>query len=123
MMVPAPARAATGFGVTELDFQALTGDCSELPIAQGVDAHVILLPHDFQQGTASLEVAGADATGSHDIDVYFYDGNCAPMDGVSLTDGVDPTGSIPADAIWAVVTLASGANATFDLKATATVPI
>lgn len=123
MRVPAPARAATGFGVTEFDFQALTGDCEETPILQGHDAWVILLPRDFQLGTAELEILGADATGAHDIDVYFYDGNCAVMDGESLTDGADPAGSIPLDAIWVVVTLAGGANATFDLKATATVPI
>ena len=118
MMAPAPARAATGVGVTEVDFQLLTGDCEELPILQGYDAWVILLPFDFRQGTASLRVQGADTTGAHDMDVYFYDGSCAPMN-ASLTTGVNPTGPIPRHAIWAVVTLAVGANATFDLTATA----
>ena len=118
IIAPSPARATAGTGATEVDFLLLTGDCKELPIVQGVDAWVTLLPYDFRQGTGSLMVEGDDTTGAHDMDVYFLDGSCAPMSG-ALTSGVDPSGRIPRNAIYAVVILAMGANATFDLTATA----
>jgi len=117
VLVPSPARATAGTGLTEVDFLLLTGDCEELPILQGVDAWVVLLPYDFRQGTGTLRVEGADATGAHDLDVYFLNGTCAANG--ALINGADPSGPIPRNAIWAVVTLAMGANATFDLTATA----
>jgi hypothetical protein len=55
-----------------------------------------------------------------DLDVYFIDAGCGLMEPY-MTDGTNPSGSIPPGATWAVVDLFVGANATFDLKATATV--
>ena len=116
MLVPAPTSIAL-FGITEGEF---VSTCA-MPASQGVDAWVLELPDDFRLGTAQIEVVGADVTGAHDIDVYFYDSGCGLMVDYSLTGGPDESGSIAPGAAWVVVDLFVGANATIDLKATATI--
>jgi hypothetical protein len=86
-----------------------------------VDGHVVELPEEFRTGTATIEVLGADPTGTYDLDVYFYDGGCGLLEPY-MTDGADASGAIPPGSTWAVIELFTGANATFDLKATVTVP-
>ena len=116
IMVPAPTSALL-FGITEGEF---VQTCA-MPASQGVDGHVLELPEDFRLGTAQIEVLGADMTGAYDLDVYFYDASCALMGDYSLTAGTDESGAIAPGASWVVVDLFVGANATFDLKATATI--
>ena len=116
MIVPAPSSAVL-FGITEGEF---VNTCA-MPASQGVDAWVVELPEDFRLGTALIEVVGADVTGAHDVDVYFYDSGCSLMNDYSLTGGPNESGSIAPGAAWVVVDLFLGANATFDLKATATI--
>ena len=117
---PAPSSLAIG-GITEAEF-VIFNTCASPPASQGVDGHVVELPEDFGSGTGSLEVLGSDATGAYDLDVYFYDAGCSLMEPY-MTDGADPSGAIPAGARWAVVDLLVGANASFDLTATATVKL
>ncbi len=119
MTIPGPTGAAYK-GLTEGEF-TLVNTCASMPASQGLDGYVIELPAEFRLGTASLQVTGADATGFYDMDAYFYDAGCSLMQGVSLLEGSDPAGSVPPGATWVVVDLFVGAEATFDLKATATV--
>lgn len=119
MTLPGPTGLAL-FGISEAEFTQVH-TCSALPTSQGLDGWVVEIPEDFRLGTASLEVTGTDATGSHDLDVYFYDSGCGLMVDNSLTGGPNESGMIPGGAQWAVVDLIVGANATFELKGTATV--
>lgn len=117
MSIPGPTSLLL-FGVTDAEF-ILVNECASLPTTQGVDAHVVEFPEEFRMGTANVEVVGTDATGAHDINLYFYDAGCGLMDD-QWSEAGDPSGVIPAGATYAVVTLFQGANATFDLKATVT---
>lgn len=108
------------YSVPELEFSRVH-ECGSMPMSQGLDGYIIEIPSEFGLGTAAVEILGADATGAHDLDGYFYDAGCSWMDGFDLTEGSDPAGAIPAGAKWVVINLSLGANATFDLKATATI--
>lgn len=119
MTAPGPSGAVL-FGVTEGEFVQVN-TCASLPASQGFDGWVVELPEEFRLGTGTVTITGADASGAHDMDAYFYDGGCTLMGEVSLTEGADPAGAIPPGATWVVVDLFSGAGATFDLKATATI--
>ena len=119
MIVPGPTGAAL-FGLTEAEFTQVH-TCAQMPASQGVDGWVIEVPEEFRLGTATVEVVGADASGAHDFDLYFYDAGCSLMADVWLQDGADPTGAIPGGASWMVIEMIVGGNATFDLKATATI--
>lgn len=120
MVIPGP-QGQVLFGITEGEFTQVH-TCAQMPVSQGLDAYVIEIPEAFRFGTGSLEVTGGDTSGAHDINLYFYDAGCGLMADVWLVDGPDPQGAIPAGAAWAVLDLIVGANASFDLKATATVP-
>lgn len=106
-------------GLTTMEF-IFANECSSPPTTQGFDAHIVELPMDFRLGTGRLEVIGDDTSGAYDMDVYFYDAGCGLVDPY-MTDGKNPSGAIPAGATYAAIELFIGANATFDLKATATV--
>jgi hypothetical protein len=120
LAVPAPTAIALK-GLTEAEF-TIANECASAPVTQGVDGYVVEIPADFRSGTATVEVLGADTTGAYDLDVYFYDASCGLLEPY-MTDGADASGAIPPGAAWAVIELFVGANATFDLKATATVPV
>ena len=113
-------QGAVLFGVTEGEYTRVHS-CAAMPVSQGHDGWAIAIPEEFRLGTASVEVLGADTSGAYDYDLYFYDSGCALMADVWLTDGADASGTIPPGAAYAVLDLVLGANATFDLKATATV--
>lgn len=116
------APAVTGLaigGLTTAEF-VVVNECASLPTSQGFDGHVVEIPVGFRMGTAELEILGSSA-GTYDLDAYFYDGGCGLMEPY-MRDGADPTGPIPLGAAWVAVELFVGANTSFDLKATATVP-
>jgi hypothetical protein len=117
---PAPTSLAL-FGVTDGEFIAVH-ECGQMPATQGHDAYIVEIPAEFQTGTGTLQVAGSDATGAHDFDVYLYDASCSLMEPY-ITEGADPTGVILPGAKWAVVSLFTGANASFKLTGTATVTL
>lgn len=120
LRAPAPTSLVL-FGLTDGEFIAVN-ECGAMPTTQGHDAWVTEIPAEYSDGTATLEVKGADATGAYDLDVYFYDAGCGLMEPY-LTDGADPTGAINGGAKWAIVTMPQGANATFTMTGTATVPV
>lgn len=116
--VAGPTGAALK-GVTEAEF-TIANECASMPASQGHDGYVVEIPAEFQTGTGTLQVAGSDATGQYDLDVYFYDAGCTLMEPY-LTNGADESGMILPGAKWAVVNLFVGANASFTLTGTATV--
>lgn len=118
LRAPAPTSLLY-FGITDGEF-LVVNECASMPTTQGHDAWIVEIPTEYSDGTAMLDVKGADATGAYDLDVYFYDAGCALMEPY-LTDGVNPAGMIIGGAKWAVVTMPVGANATFTLTGTATV--
>jgi hypothetical protein len=119
MKIPSPVSALF-FGITEGEF-VQANSCASLPASQGIDGWVVELPQEFAMGTGQVEVIGTDTSGAHDFNVYFYDAGCALMDDYSLTGGTDESGAIAPGTAFIVIDLFVGANATFDLKATATV--
>lgn len=120
LRAPAPSSLLL-FGVTDGEF-LVVNECGSLPATQGHDAWVIEIPAEYSDGNATVEVKGADSTGQYDLNLYFYDAGCSLMD-PELTDGVDPAGSIPGGAKWAVATMPVGANATFELTGTNTITV
>ena len=117
--VPA-ATNKVGGGVTELEFVVAKG-CGSMPATQGHDGHVVELPEEYRNGTATLALAGSDATGQYDYNVYLYDAECNLMEPY-IEDGADPAGMIPAGAQWAVVDMILGAEGSFTLTVTNTIP-
>lgn len=118
MVGPAPASILF-FGVTEGEFRVANA-CASMPASQGFDGWVVEIPEDFRLGTGTLEVIGSDTTGQMDLDLYFVDASCTLMEPY-MQDGANPSGAILPGATWAVIDLFVGANASFDLKATATI--
>ena len=119
LRAPAPTSLLL-FGLTDAEF-LIVNECASMPATQGHDAWVVEIPEEYFDGRATVEVKGADATGAYDLNLYFYDAGCALME-LQLTEGADPAGSIPPGAKWAIATMPAGANATFTLTATTTVP-
>lgn len=85
----------------------------------GVAGDVIGLTPSAEPRSFDLNVTSG-ATGDEDLDVYFYtslDGTGAPCarDADATADGGEE-GTMCAGAAWAIVTLFSGADATFTLR-------
>lgn len=118
--VPALTNIAFG-GVTEMEF-AVVHSCGSMPATQGHDGHVVELPEEYRDGKATLKVAGSDATGQYDYNVYLYDADCNLMEPY-IEEGADPMGAIPAGAQWAVVDMVMGAQGSFKLTATNTITV
>lgn len=118
LLAPAPTSLVL-FGLTDAEF-LVVNECGSMPATQGHDAWIVEIPPEYADGTATVEVKGSDATGAYDLDLYFYDAGCGLLEPY-VTDGVDPSGTINAGAAWGIVTMPQGANATFELTATATV--
>lgn len=119
--IVAPALTSAAFGgITTMEF-IIANSCATPPTTQGHDGYIVELPMDFRAGGATIEVIGTDTSTAGDLDVYFYDAGCGLMEPY-MTEGANPAGDIPPGATWAAVELAVGANSSFTLKATATVP-
>lgn len=116
--IAGPTSAAY-FGITDGEF-LVVHDCAQMPATQGHDAWIVEIPAEFQTGSASLKIEGSDASGLYDLDVYYYDASCGLMEPY-LTEGTNPAGPILGGAKWAVVSMFTGANASFKLTGTTTV--
>lgn len=86
------------------------------PDLQGLDGFWIALPAEVTETAASMTSDGVDT------DVWFYDANCSLLlGGESEAMATDLTanenGTVPADAAYAIVDLAVGANASFTFTA------
>jgi extracellular elastinolytic metalloproteinase len=118
--VPAVTNAAGG-GVTEIEF-TVANSCGSMPATQGHDGYVVELPEPYRDGNATITVAGSDATGLYDYNVYLYDSECNLMEPY-IEEGADASGAIPAGAQWAMVDMVGGAQGAFKLTATNTITV
>ncbi|MDQ3953021.1 MAG: hypothetical protein M3279_08680 [Actinomycetota bacterium] len=89
--------------------------CS-IPASQGTDGYVIALPPEITAVNSNATLSGGDATGFHDLDMYFFDETCSP-NGALSTDAVDEFGLMPAGTSYVLVSAWLGAEITFDFKA------
>lgn len=117
---PAPTSLAY-FGVTDGEF-LVAHNCAEMPATQGHDAYIVEIPAEYQTGSGTLAIEGSDTTGAHDFDIYLYDAGCSLMEPY-ITEGANPSGPILPGAKWAVVSMFTGANASFKLTGTATITL
>ena len=100
-------------GLARQEFLATCG----VPTSQGVDGYVVELDDKISAVNANVEVTGSDATGSYDLDVYFYDDACTSMGG-SSTGASDEFTVMPAGTRYAFVSAFLGAEIVFEFKAT-----
>ena len=110
-----PSGDNTDGGVTGIDFAT---NCVFPPASQGVDAWVTKLPETFGDGLHQV-ISEGTGPAPHDLDLYFYDANCAPT-GSAASGAADESGTIPSGTAYVVTHLWSGANETFTLTATDT---
>lgn len=96
--------------------QAFVQTCA-VPPSQGTDGYVIALPDEISAVNADVSIVGADATGFHDLDIFFFDEGCAPRGSIS-TDAVDEMGPMPAGTRYVLVTAFVGVEIMFEFKAT-----
>ena len=102
-----------GAGVTRQEFMATCG----VPVTQGLDGFVIELDDAISAVTSTAEVTGTDASGMHDLDLYFFDDGCVPT-GESSTEASDEVGVMPAGSKYVLVTAFLGTEITFTFEAT-----
>ena len=101
-----------GGGVTRNEFLAT---CA-IPKSQGVDGYVIELPAAFAKISADVDLYGSDATGGHDLDMYFFDAACDPTGEVSTTAS-DEVGVMTAGTKYVLVSGFVGTQLEFTFKA------
>ena len=102
-----------GAGITRNEFQAVCG----IPATQGVDGYVVELSEEISKVNAVVGVTGSDAGIGHDLDMYYYNAECAST-GAASTGDADEMGVFPAGTKWVVVTAFVGLQLEFDLVAT-----
>lgn len=104
---------AIGGGISEI-----VADCDPGAPAQGIDGITFAVPAAARGKVATLSTSGPAGI---DVDVYWYDANCRPDFGASMTrrGTGNETGTIPVDTVVGVVDLIVGARA--HVKVTAAV--
>ena len=109
----AAANPATieGYGVTQNEF---VNTCA-IPASQGLDGYVIELPKKVTKVTSTVTVSGGDASGIYDLDMYFFDKDCASK-GAASTAGEDETGAMPAGTKYVVVSAFWGVDVNFTFE-------
>lgn len=94
----------------------LTTTCA-IPASQGTDGFVVELSDEISKVAASVSVTGSDATGLYDLDMYFFNADCAPV-GAASTAESNEIGAFGAGTKYVLVNSFAGAQITFDLTAT-----
>lgn len=112
-LVTANPGDLNGAGVTRQEFLA---QCA-VPASQGFDGYVIELDDKISAVTAEVQVTGTDVTGSHDLDLYFFNEACDPT-GESSTEAADEFGTMIAGTKYVLVTAFIGTDITFTFDAT-----
>ena len=87
-----------------------------VPPSQGTDGYVIALPPEITAANSNVSLSGGDATGVHDLDMYFFDESCSSTGAISTTE-VDEFGLMPAGTSYVLVSAYLGVEITFDFKA------
>jgi len=88
-----------------------------IPATQGVDGFVVELSDEISKVTSTVGVSGSDATGIHDLDMYFFTADCAPT-GAASTGDADEAGVFGAGTKYVLVNAFYGAQLEFTLTAT-----
>lgn len=101
-----------GVGITRQEFLATCG----APVTQGLDGFVIELDDSISAVTSEVQVTGTDASGMHDLDLYFFDESCG-FQGEASTDAADETGVMVPGVRYVLVTAFFGTNIDFTLEA------
>ena len=109
-----PTGDNTDGGVTGLDF---ANTCTYPPASQGVDGWVTKLPKGFGDGAHRVQVSSDSP--QHDLDVYFYDDECTPIDSAA-SSSADESGTIPSGTAYVVTHAWLGVNTAVTLRATDT---
>ena len=94
----------------------LTNTCA-IPASQGTDGYVVELSEEISKVAANVSVSGGDATGTYDLDMYFFNADCSPM-GAASTAESNEVGAIGPGTKYILVNSFMGAEITFDLVAT-----
>ena len=108
-----PGDYMAGAGLTRNEF---LGTCA-VPASQGLDGHVIELPEEFQNLSATVLLQGADAAGLYDMDMFFFGPDCSPR-GEQATTDLDELGFMAPDTKYILVSSFMGAEITFNVKVT-----
>jgi hypothetical protein len=94
-----PGTYSADAGVT---VQEWLSDCEYTPRSNGVDAWVTKIPPELADGTHTLFAkANPDGLGLHDLDLWFYDKDCALI-GESTAADSDTSGEIPEGTVYAL---------------------
>ncbi|HEX2057842.1 MAG TPA: hypothetical protein VHI71_05685 [Actinomycetota bacterium] len=107
-----PGTVEADGGIARTEFQQ---SCA-IPTSQGTDGYVIALPPEITAVNSNVTLTGADASGIHDVDMYFFDETCAPSGALS-TEAPDEFGLMPAGTSYVLVSAYFGVEVTFDFKA------
>ena len=108
-----PVTYATGTSIVGTE---LTETCA-IPASQGTDGFVVELPEAMTKVMANVAVSGGDATGMYDLDMYFFNAECAPV-GAASTETQNEIGAFAPGTKYILVNSYVGAEVTFDLVAT-----
>lgn len=111
-LVANPADYTNGTSITRNEFAAT---CA-IPVTQGLDGFVVELSEEISAVTANAQLTGSDATGAHDVDMYYFDAECNST-GATSTEATDEFGVFPAGTKWILVTAFLGVEIEFTLKA------
>lgn len=121
---PISFEASGSFAVANpgsLEGASITGnefvETCAIPATQGVDGFVVELSDEISNVMANVLVAGGDATGIYDLDMYFFTADCAPVGAASTPDS-DEIGAFPAGTKYVLVNAFWGAEIEFELTAT-----
>jgi hypothetical protein len=96
---------------TQNAVRTAAGACDPDHPSNGVSSFWVPIPEGARDGTKTIKGLGSGVSPSaYDVDIYFYNENCAHMAGTALTTVLgDAQGIIPAGAAYAFVTLFAGA--------------
>lgn len=104
-----------------VDGASITGnefaETCAIPVTQGVDGFVVELSDEISKVAANVELSGSDATGGHDLDMYYFNAECGST-GATSTGSVNEIGAFPAGTKYVLVNAFMGAELVFELKAT-----
>ncbi|HVM12265.1 MAG TPA: hypothetical protein VM638_07305, partial [Actinomycetota bacterium] len=103
---PTSRLATPGGGVTEL-----TGACKADAPTNDLDGMLVQIPTSKRDGTATIKAFGTGAPGAYDVDIWFYNANCAYLGGIREEGqeiGGDASGLILEGAAFAYVDLWAG---------------
>lgn len=100
---------------TNVTRQAFLRDCA-VPVTQGTDGYVITLPEKITVVRSWMAIEGADLVGVHDLDLSFFDEDCAPT-GSLATDAGDEIGLVEPGSKYVLVTAFFGTGIEFEFRA------